>query len=587
MKTPYYSNNQFIDQGVGNAAAAMVTDSIEDVAAALYSPGLINAGDVSLSYTGTNVVNVSAPLPFRVLFGSGVLASANGTVNGQQSSNASVDFSSVIPTSGTVTAYMVASASTVQQGAYQVVGPPVGHPDYNANFNPYTAYNETQDTLLFTATTTVPDNVTYIEVCRVTLTAGQTQITAANVSTAYQVLAAPTGGTRTVQGNETVTGELIVGGAATVGGTLGVTGAVTVPNATAAQNPVTLTQVQNDGVVTGSGIAGATITGGNIASGTVTGGNIAGSTITGGNIGSGTITGGNIAGSTITGGNIGSGTITGGNIAGSTITEGNIAGGAIHRAQLSTATASGSIGTGTSGWNGTYTLSGGNYSWATPSASNYNNTNPDLDTFVVFGAPGQGQGVLGVAVYGGGSVDLTFYIQENYINSSPPYNFGEAFVYVAYDKDGKIVGISAALDPTWAHHGPHSIVPTHRSKSGKPLVYQDMLDGVIFSEAMKDKARRLAYLKGELIKERGEVEITVDYKDTDMHTHPHPFGSDSVARVVLMHPDSACNNGLVNMLKAGHAAEIVKMIEDGDLIPGTDLISHPYSPIPTVKFKLR
>ena len=220
MKTPYYSNNQFIDQGVGNAAAAMVTDSIEDVAAALYSPGLINAGDVSLSYTGTNVVNVSAPLPFRVLFGSGVLASANGTVNGQQSSNASVDFSSVIPTSGTVTAYMVASASTVQQGAYQVVGPPVGHPDYNANFNPYTAYNETQDTLLFTATTTVPDNVTYMEVCRVTLTAGQTQITAANVSTAYQVLAAPTGGTRTVQGNETVTGELIVGGAATVGGNL-------------------------------------------------------------------------------------------------------------------------------------------------------------------------------------------------------------------------------------------------------------------------------------------------------------------------------------------------------------------------------
>ena len=171
-----------------------------------------NVSCVSLSYTGTNVVNVSAPLPFRVLFGSGVLASANGTVNGQQSSNASVDFSSVIPTSGTVTAYMVASASTVQQGAYQVVGPPVGHPDYNANFNPYTAYNETQDTLLFTATTTVPDNVTYMEVCRVTLTAGQTQITAANVSTAYQVLAAPTGGTLGVTGAATLSSTLAASG---------------------------------------------------------------------------------------------------------------------------------------------------------------------------------------------------------------------------------------------------------------------------------------------------------------------------------------------------------------------------------------
>ncbi len=550
MKTPYYSNNQFIDQGVGNAAAAMVTDSIEDVAAALYSPGLINAGDVSLSYTGTNVVNVSAPLPFRVLFGSGVLASANGTVNGQQSSNASVDFSSVIPTSGTVTAYMVASASTVQQGAYQVVGPPVGHPDYNANFNPYTAYNETQDTLLFTATTTVPDNVTYIEVCRVTLTAGQTQITAANVSTAYQVLAAPTGGTRTVQGNETVTGELIVGGAATVGGTLGVTGAVTlddtlavtgavtVPNATAAQNPVTLTQVQNDGVVTGSGIAGSTVTGANIA--------------------------------------------------GNTITESNIAGGAIHRAQLSTATAGTGFNIGTTS-NYTFALVGGTYSmygFSANSTGGDNGSAGNADPIVFGGGGNVGLGSLGF--YNASVADtLTVWINENYINSSPPYNFGESFIYIAFDKDNKIVGISAALDPTWAHHGPHSIVPTHWSEAGKPFVYQDMLDGVIFAEAMKDKARRLAYLKGELKKERGEVEITIDYKDADMHTHPHPFGSDSIARVVLMHPDSTCNNGLVDMLKAGHAAEIVTMIEDGDLIPGTDLIAHPYSPIPTVKFKLR
>ena len=305
-------------------------------------------------------------------------------------------------------------------------------------------------------------------------------------------------------------------------------------------------------------------------------------------IGSGVVTGTNIAGSTITGTNIAGSTITGTNIAGSTITEGNMASGSIHRAQLSTATASGNIGAGGgTGWNGTYSLAGGNYSWPTASASNYANSNSALDAFFVFGSGGQGQGVLGIAVYGGGSASINFYIQENYINSSPPYNFGEAFVYVAFDKQGKIVGISAALDPTWAHHGPHSIVPTHWSKAGKPFIYQDMLDGVIFSEAMKDKARRLAYLKGELTKERGEVEITVDYKDTDMHLHPHPFGSDSIARVVLMHPDSACNNGLVDMLKAGHAAEIVKMIEDGDLIPGADLISHPYSPIPTVKFKVR
>ena len=302
-------------------------------------------------------------------------------------------------------------------------------------------------------------------------------------------------------------------------------------------------------------------------------------------IGSGVVTGTNIAGSTITGTNIAGSTITGTNIAGSTITEGNMASGAIHRAQLSTATASTGITIG-SGANYTFFLVGGAYSYHGVSATG--NGSGSGSNIVVFGAGGNaGLGALGWFNSSTGGEAQSIWINENYINSSPPYNFGESFVYVAYDAQGKIVGISAALDPTWAHHGPHSIVPTHWSEAGKPFVYQDMLDGVIFAEAMKDKARRLAYLKGELKKERGEVEITIDYKDTDMHTHPHPFGSDAIAQVVLMHPDSPCNNGLVDMLKAGHASEIVTMIEDGDLIPGADLISHPNSPIPTVKFKVR
>ena len=320
----------------------------------------------------------------------------------------------------------------------------------------------------------------------------------------------------------------------------------------------------------------------------VTAGSIAAAQIIGtlGGALTGTLPNPGIGSGVVTGTNIASGTITGGNIAGSTITEGNMASGAIHRAQLSTATASGSIGIG-SGSNASYGLVGGDYSMYSVSGTNAVISNGAVA--LAWGGGGNtGFGVLGLFnTSNNGSTGITAWINENYINSSPPYNFGEAFVYVAYDKDSKIVGICAALDPTWAHHGPHSIVPTHWSEAGKPFVYQDMLDGVIFAEAMKDKARRLAYLKGGLKKDRGEVEITIDYKDTDMHTHPHPFGSDAIAQVVLMHPDSTCNNGLVDMLKAGHASEIVTMIEDGDLIPGTDLIAHPYSPIPTVKMRLR
>ena len=322
----------------------------------------------------------------------------------------------------------------------------------------------------------------------------------------------------------------------------------------------------------------------------VTAGSIAAAQIIGtlGGVLTGTLPNPGFGTAVITGTNIADSTITGTNIAGSTITEGNIASGAIHRAQLSTANGSGSTVL-SNGANGTYSLIGGQFSMYVVSANDAIIANGAAA--ITFGGGGNtGYGVLGFFNCSNAGVNggpYTAWINENYINSSPPYNFGEAFIYAAYDKDGKIVGISAALDPTWAHHGPHSIVPTHWSKAGKPFIYQDMLDGVIFSEAMKDKARRLAYLKGELKKDRGEVEITIDYKDTDMHTHPHPFGSDAIAQVVLMHPDSPCNNGLVDMLKAGHASEIVKMIEDGDLIPGTDLIAHPYSPIPTVKMRLR
>ena len=281
--------------------------------------------------------------------------------------------------------------------------------------------------------------------------------------------------------------------------------------------------------------------------------------------------------------------VTQGQVQGSGIvTEGGIASGAIHRAQLSTATASSNVSIGGNSVIN-FSLVGGTYSWFTF----INGSGGEA----IFNYSTAGAGTVGLANFGSSNVATTD-VFENYINSSPPYNFGEAFVYVAYDKEGKIVGISAALDPTWAHHGAHSIVPTHWREIGKPgtkgyrrapMVYQDMLDGMIFSEAMKDAFRRLAFLKGELTPERGEVEITVDFKDLDKESHPHPFGSDSVARVVLMHPEGPLANRITDMLKASHASEIVKMIEDGDLLIQGDGIIHPHAPstIQVVQARLR
>ena len=338
------------------------------------------------------------------------------------------------------------------------------------------------------------------------------------------------------------TGDISSSGAATlasltVPGATALNGGATVPNASAAQNPVTLTQVQSGGIVTGGGIAG--------------------------------------------------GTITGGNIAGSTITEGNMASGSIHRAQLSTATAATEIAIGPNA-NYNFAMIGGAYSFHGVSATGSGSGTNSL--IVVFGGGGNaGLGYLGFLNSATAGDTEYAWINENYINSSPPYNCGEAFVYVAYDKDGKIVGISAALDPCWAHHGSHSIVPTHRSLSGKPMIMLDSLDGKILADALKDPAIKRAYLKGELEITQEEHEITIAYKDQDKEEYPHPFGSDSVARVVLMHPDSPCNNRITDLLKKGFASEIVKLIEDGDLIFKGTGVMHPYAPstVLAVRAKVR
>jgi hypothetical protein len=112
-----------------------------------------------------------------------------GTTAGTTSGTATIDFSGLVPASGSppVTAYLVASAAQVQEQPVAGLGPPVGHPDYSATFSPYTGYVQVSGTLQLTATTTAPDNFANIEIARTVLSAGQTNIV--TVSTAYQPLA--------------------------------------------------------------------------------------------------------------------------------------------------------------------------------------------------------------------------------------------------------------------------------------------------------------------------------------------------------------------------------------------------------------
>ena len=206
MEQPYFSIGEYLGQNQFNSMADTVQGAIETANSVLSSPGLINSSDLSLSASGLTL-NISAPLPFWILFSNGILASANGTTNGQTSDSATVDCSSFVPSSGSVTVYIIATASTVYQNPYTVVGPSPGSPDYNPLNAPSTQYSVVEDTLVFSATETAPNNTTNMEICRFTLSAGQTTIT--NIDTSYQVIAssilAPTGVTPGVYDSPNIT----------------------------------------------------------------------------------------------------------------------------------------------------------------------------------------------------------------------------------------------------------------------------------------------------------------------------------------------------------------------------------------------
>ena len=185
MQIPNFSQDQFLNAPTLNTSMGYIKNSLETSNKTFYTPGLLYSQDLIYTFNNSLTVSLNASPPFAVVDANGILSQALGTTNGTTSSVYTLDFSSFVPSSGSVTVYITATTFSLSLQPYQVIGPPIGHPDYNPSFAPYTAYGETVDSLSITLSTTAPNNQTVFELGRVVLTSGQTAVT--SVTTSYQV----------------------------------------------------------------------------------------------------------------------------------------------------------------------------------------------------------------------------------------------------------------------------------------------------------------------------------------------------------------------------------------------------------------
>ena len=275
------------------------------------------------------------------------------------------------------------------------------------------------------------------------------------------------------------------------------------------------------------------------------------------------VTAGSIAAAQIIGtlGGALAGTLPNPGLESSVVAESNLAGGSVHQGQLSTATASGNVSAGPNG-GVSYTLTGGNFAWYSMSGSYYDNGS-DYGVWVV-GNGATSAGTLGfqnfpVASAGG---TITVYINETYVNSSPPYTEGPLFVYMGFNKAGERTHICVAPDPTWAHHGPTSLIPHFKEKG---LGYRNirMVDDVPCSVIARDVKHPLfkRYLSGDT----HEVAVPIDlkYKDSDRDLEPHPWHhTPSDTQFCLLEPGSDLMVELHQIYQDSDADNVRKIVED-------------------------
>ncbi len=137
--------------------------------------------------------------------------------------------------------------------------------------------------------------------------------------------------------------------------------------------------------------------------------------------------------------------------------------------------------------------------------------------------------------------------RQRYVQASQPYNMGDGDVFsfifaIINNANGLIEATYHAPDPPWANNGPTNIRPDRI----------DPATGKQYKTIQILEADKLLLMDPDFITET-EIEITADYKNSDMDLIPHPFqGNDLTGKtIVIFDPMSPIVERLEEIKNAG------------------------------------
>ena len=159
----------------------------------------------------------------------------------------------------------------------------------------------------------------------------------------------------------------------------------------------------------------------------------------------------------------------------------------------------------------------------------------------------------------------TLTARQRYVQASPPYELGGinilTFIFAMIeDGTGKILAMYQAADPPWANNGPTNIRPQRIDpKTGKGF------------RTIRTR-KPLGNMNDPDFWTDTEIEITADYKNSDMGLIPHPFiGNDLTGKtIVMIDPRMKLIERLHEMIEAGESP--LELFHNDDIrIGNTDI----------------